>query len=276
MLSQYVKKIVFSPMRFIEYTDELTHQTSVSDALESTSVSLNSRAISLGKHIVAYKKYILGQKYFSRAFAKLSRVEILDLGYWTQIACKRLFDEFGPQIGKGSVTLNCEYTMLVLFQALSASKIKIRTFKLGQSDDFHLSAHVQSKEKWQQIRRPFWQIQQITWEAFTRTFCKPDKFGCSEVLSKLRELKLELELHNFDFRSEDITNVDRISEAICEMIRSSPLIESVIIGKVANFMFTDAPKPLFKDFFPAFPPHHLHNLTIGCCESTCGWVFLQS
>ena len=95
--------------------------------------------------------------------------------------------------------------------------------------------------------------------------CKPDKFGCSEVLSELREL--ELELHDFDFRSEDITHVDRISEAICEMIRCSPLVESVIIGKVANFMFTDAPKPLFKDFFPAFPPHRLHNLTSGCCES---------
>ena len=91
MLSQYVKKIVFSPMRLIEYTDESTHQTSVSDALESTPVSLNSRAISLGKHIVAYTKYILGQKYLasdsldveilSRAFAKLSRVEILDLDY---------------------------------------------------------------------------------------------------------------------------------------------------------------------------------------------------
>ena len=86
------------------------------------------------------------------------------------------------------------------------------------------------------------------------------------MLSELREL--ELELHDFDFRSEDITNVDRISEAICELIRSSPLVESVIIGKVANFMFTDAPKPLFKDFSPAFPPHRLNNLTIGCCEST--------
>lgn len=71
------------------------------------------------------------------------------------------------------------------------------------------------------------------------------------MLSELREL--ELELHDFDFRSEDITHVDRISEAICEMIRSSPLVESIIIGKVANFMFTDAPKPLFKKIFPSFP-----------------------
>lgn len=85
------------------------------------------------------------------------------------------------------------------------------------------------------------------------------------MLSELREL--ELELHDFDFRSEDITHVDRISEAICEMIRSSPLVESIILGKVAQFMFTDAPKPLFQKNFPAFPPHRLHNLTSGCCES---------
>ena len=53
LLSQYVKKIAFSPMRFFEYTDESTLQTSASDALESAPVSLNSRAISIGKHIVA-------------------------------------------------------------------------------------------------------------------------------------------------------------------------------------------------------------------------------
>lgn len=52
ILSQYVEKVVFSPLRFVEYKDEAAYQASVRDAMEYQPESLSGHALKLGRHIV--------------------------------------------------------------------------------------------------------------------------------------------------------------------------------------------------------------------------------
>lgn len=51
VLSQYVKKVVLSPLRFLEYEDDAGYQASISDAMEYRPASLSDHALSIGKHM---------------------------------------------------------------------------------------------------------------------------------------------------------------------------------------------------------------------------------
>jgi hypothetical protein len=267
LLAGYVRKIVFSPLRFIEWREESALRASVRDALEYSPLSQNAHAISLGKYIASYKKYVWLQRYLaseslavkmlSRVFAKLPRFEILDVDSWSSIASKRLFSDFGDHKGIAICTSDCEDTMLILFRALSSSSTRIKSFKLGHSEDF-------SDKDLHRNHRPLNDSNNSNSGALIRTFREPDKLGCREVLSDLRNL----EITDFDSPIRvSLATRDKVSRAIREIIRYSFKMESIVIGGLEFDDFTDTPKPFFNDFVAPYDISHLNTLKLGLCQS---------
>lgn len=265
LLAGYVRKIVFSPLRFIEWKDESALRASVRDALEYSPLSQNPHAISLGKYIASYRKYFWLQRYLaseflaakmlSRAFAKLPRLEILDVDSWSSIAMKRLFEDFGDH--KGIAICTCEDTMSIIFRALSSSSTRITSFKLGHSEDFS------DKDLHPNHRRLKGSNNSIS-GALIRTFREPDNLGCREVLSDLRHL----EITDFDSPIKvSLATRDKVSRAIREIFKYSFKMESIVIGGLEFDDFTDTPKPFFNDFVTPYDISHLNTLKLGLCQS---------
>ncbi|KAL2039480.1 hypothetical protein N7G274_007752 [Stereocaulon virgatum] len=267
LLAGYVRKVVFSPLRFIERRDESALRALVRDALEYSPMSQNAHAISLGKYMASYKRYIELQRYLaseslavkilSRAFAKLPQFEILDVDAWSSIASKRLFEDFGDHKGIAICTSDSEDTMSILFRALSSSSTRIKSFKLGHSEDF-------SENDLHPNHRPLNDSNKSNLGALIRTFREPDKLRCREVLSDLRNL----EITDFDSPIRvSLATRDMVSRAIREIIRYSFKMESIVIGGLEFDDFADTPKPFFNDFVTPYDISHLNTLKLGLCQS---------
>ena len=149
-LSRYPKRIFFSPLRFIDYCDDVPCKWKAERWLNTHNASLRNHSLLLAKYMSTYRSYIEAQrslsfngldvKLLSKAFSQLPRLETLYFDYWdTTIGAAELRHAFGEFKAQGLLTCDSTYTLPAVVQALAASSIKIRAFRLGDDMDSYSS-----------------------------------------------------------------------------------------------------------------------------------------
>ena len=149
-LSRYPKKIFFSPLRFIDYCDDVPCKWKAERWLKTQNASLRNGSSFLAQCLSAYRSYIKAQrslslngldvKILSKAFSHLPRLETLYFDYWdTTIGAAELRHAFGEFKAQGLLTCNSMYTLPAVVKALATSSIKIRAFKLGDDVESYSS-----------------------------------------------------------------------------------------------------------------------------------------
>lgn len=142
--SQYVTKLLFSPLRFVKFKDPFSYQSSVRNRLERDTFSHNIFSLSFGKHVTAYKSYVEAQDYLSkksqdtkiltRALRRLPRVKNLAVVFKNEIiGAREIMSAFGLLNGN-EITLDSEYTLQVLIEALSKSERQLDIFSLVSNE----------------------------------------------------------------------------------------------------------------------------------------------
>ena len=124
---------MFSPLRFVKWKDPFTYQTSVRSRFERDTFSHNTFSLSFGKHVAAYKGYVEAQDYLSkksqdtkiliRALRHLPRLKNVTVVFQNSIiGAREIMSAFGLLNGN-EVTLDSEYTLPVLIEALGESDL---------------------------------------------------------------------------------------------------------------------------------------------------------
>ena len=285
-LSQYVKEIVFSPLRFIEHEDRSLYQAELRNDLEHESGSLSSRTLYLGHllatyelrlehHMAAYDHFEAGQchlaansldvKLLSYAFGKLPHLRTLVVDHLSNIAAIRLYNAFG---GYGSmpyvVTCSGEYGLPVLFKALANSRVAISTFRIGPS---HALDPTWSDSTWSdpdEMRRvlfksprpfPVLNAEETICQALRKTFRSSNKNTYGETLRDLRVLEVsETRLENLG----DGTIIDKYIDAIGTIISWGSHIESIAVPQFGIYDFDADDKSLMMS--KLFQTEHLKKL----------------
>ena len=285
-LSQHVKEIVFSPLRFIEHEDRSLYQAEVRNALEHEFIPLSSHTLylehlpapyqlQLEHHMAAYDHFRAGQchlaanssdvKLLSHAFGKLPHFKTLVVDHFSNIAAIRLYNVFG---GYGSkpcfVTCDGEYGLPVIFKALANARVAISTFRIGPS---HALDSTWSESTWSdpdEMRgvlfkspRPFPVLyaEAPICQALWKTFRSFNKNAYSETLRDLRVLEVsETRLENLGSG----TNVDKYIDAIGTIISWGSNIESIAVPQFGIYDFAADDKPLMMSRL--FQTEHLKKL----------------
>lgn len=159
-LSQYPKEIFFSPLRFVEYENDLLYRDKVKDFLRQQHISASMRALTLAKHMSAYRSYIEKQRLLSsnvldftilsKALSQLPHLQALqvDLSDFT-IRAAELIHAFGVFKAKDLLAIDCRHTLHIVVKTLAASGIKIRVFELGADfDHLYRSISLSTKDYW--------------------------------------------------------------------------------------------------------------------------------
>ena len=143
-LSQYPRRIFFSPLRFIDYQNDEQYKDRIVNLLErqEVRVSRNVGALIQARHMSAYRSYIQAQRLLtldgldvtilSSAFAQLPRLETIHVTLCPDaIGYDELVYAFGEWDPLDLLYYDCRQTLFVLVQALAASPTKLKVFKLG-------------------------------------------------------------------------------------------------------------------------------------------------
>lgn len=135
---------IISPLRIKEQRSVAEYEESVRELLDFQETSLSSYELSVGQHMAAYKSYLEEQRFLqvnsldvkilSRALNGFSDLEDLCIDYTDDhIGVQELMKAFGVMRGGDILTYNCEYTLPVIFRALSASKAEIKSLRFGNA-----------------------------------------------------------------------------------------------------------------------------------------------
>lgn len=131
---------MFSPLRFVKFRDPSSYQGPVRRRLERDTFSHNLFSLSFGKHVAAYKSYVEAQDYLSkksqdakillRALRHLPRLKDVTVVFRNEIiGAREIMSTFGLLNGS-EITLDSEYTLPLLMEALSEAGRKLDIFKL--------------------------------------------------------------------------------------------------------------------------------------------------
>ena len=211
-LSQYPKKIIFSPLRIIDYENDGLYEDKVKDMLEYQPASVSMRALTLAKHMSAYRSCIEMQRplssngldvtILSRAFSQLPHLRILHVDVSdTRIGSAELIHAFGTFEAEDLLTYDCIHVLPVLIKALAASAIKIKVFKLGCDEGYSYSSISDMVGNYSTAAsrvRPYPSSllpyiscpARITSRALSETFCAENMHFCKDALRSMRELKV--------------------------------------------------------------------------------------
>ena len=283
-LSQYVKEVVFSPLRFLEHKDRSLYQAGVCDALEYQSASLSSHILRLGQHMAAYDSYRAGQRYLaanssdvkvlSHAFGKLPRFKYLVVDYYSVIAAHRLYKAFGGYESKPElVAWIGEYGLPVLFKALANSKVAISTFKIGHSEalDSIWSDPDTTRDRFKSIRSsPVLHAERTISRALCKTFDRSDDDGFRVTL---RELRI-FEVSEIELDSLTQFDIDRIIVGIGTILRWGSHIESIAIPQFGVYAPDDVPMPSMVGLFPTYGLKKLQKLKLEGFTTTLSYFTL--
>ena len=250
-LSTYVKTIAFSPFRFMEPEDHKICDRQLRDTLEFQPGSSSSHINHLEKHMAGYD--IAGQRYLasgsldvkilSQALSKLPRFKSLILDYEFHGRTLRLYQVFGGRGGNpGMVTMDGDYSLPVLFTALSNAKVAITALTIRDSSEGSFCSNDSS------IRLPGFEEGNIpptaSYEAVAKalgeTFYPPHNHVCRAALRELRQFEV------------DIGNEDDVEDPFCyaaeyngefsnimrDILKWSPQLESIRIAQTTeNFLW---------------------------------------
>ena len=283
-LSQYVKEIVFSPLRFLEHEDRSSYEAGVRDALEYQSASLSSHILRLGNHMAAYDSFSAGQQYLaansvdvkvlSHAFGKLRQFKTLVVDYSSKIAAIRLYEAFGGYESKPDlVACDGAYGLPVLFKALVYSKVAISTFRIGRSRalDSTWSDPDTKRDRFKSLRSsPVLVAKRTISLALRKTFDPPNDNGFKETLRDLRVFEVsEIEL-------EDPNRLDfnYLITGMCTILSWGSHIESIAVPQFGGYAFDDAQIPWMIDLFRTARFKKLQKLKLESFKTTLQYFIL--
>lgn len=296
-LSQYVKEIVFSPLRFIEHEDRSLYQAEVRSALEYESASLSSHILylehllstyelQLENHMAGYDSFIAGQRHLaanssdvkllSHAFGKLPHFKSLVVDYFSNIAAIRLYKIFGGnELMPRFVTCGGEYGLPVLLKALANSGVAISTFKIGPSQalDYTWSDQWFDPETMRdrfRAPRPFpvLEPEETISRALWKTFRPSNKNAYSETLRDLRVLEVSEKRLEYLKRKY----VDRIIHGIGTIISWGSHIESIAVPQFGVYGFDDSETPLMNNLFQTDHLQKLQKLKLESFNTTLWYL----
>ena len=245
--SQYVTKLVFSPLRFVKFKDPFPYQSSVRNRLERDTFSHNVFSLSFGKHIAAYKSYVEAQDYLSkksqdtkiltRALRRLPGLKDVTVVFENEkIGAREIMSAFGLLNGN-EVTLDSEYTLPVLIEALSESERQLSVFNLVSVESTPFELYCMSRRRFNDKHEPrFKYVSEspvnVTTTAIGNAFCG----GSIEMRQKVIRLMRELRVFTMSgLRTDRIDNIpfDRWSRSLEPIVAfASGLEELDITAKV--------------------------------------------
>ena len=250
-LSTYVKTIAFSPLRIIELEDHKICDRQVRDTLEFQPGSSSSHINHLKQHMAVYD--IAGQRYLasgsldvkilSQALSKLPKFKSLILDYELHGRTLRLYQVFGGRGGgPDMVTMDGDYSLPVLFTALSNAKVAITSLTIrdswqesfcGNDSSIRLSgSEVGTISPTASYR--------VVAKALGETFYPPHNHVCIAALGELRQFEVDIgnedDVENpFCYATE---NNREFSNIMRDMLKWSPQLESIRIAQTTqNFLW---------------------------------------
>ena len=288
-LSQCVKEIVFSPLRFIEHEDRSLYQAEMRDALEHRSASLSSQILhlehylsspklQLEHHMAAYDCFRAGQSYLaansldvkvlSHAFGKLPHFKSLVVDYFSNIAAIRLYKIFGDYESKPYfVACDGEYGLPVLFKALANSGVAISTFRIGPSQalDSTWADPDPMRDRITSLRPiPVLEDKRRNSLALRKTFRRRNKNAYSETLRELRVL----EVSETRLETPELEAVESIINGIATIISWGSHIESIAVSQFGVYTFDDPETPLMSNLFQKDHLKKLQKLKVESLNTT--------
>ena len=238
--SQYVTKLVFSPLRFVKWKDPYSYQRLVRDRLEEDTFSHNLFSLSFGKYVTAYEGYIKAQDYLSkksqdikillRALRHLPRLTDVTVVFRNEIiGAREIMSAFGVLNGN-ELTLDSEYTLPVLIEALSGSERKLNTFKIiPDQDPPPLELYDMSRREFNHNHEPrFRYITEgpaiITTRALWNAFCG-DHGSMRKKAIKLMSGLRELDVSGVDIDANNPSGLLQLNFALQPLVAFSDRLE---------------------------------------------------
>lgn len=233
--SQYVTKLVFSPLRFVKFKDPFSYQSSVRNRLERDTFSHNVLSLSFGKHIAAYKSYVEAQDYLSkksqdikiltRALRCLPRLKNLSVVFKNEtIGAREIMSAFRLLNGN-EITLDSEYTLPVLIAALSVSERQLDMFSLLSHESRAFALYSESRADFNDKHEPRFQYVSesplnVTATAFENAFSGDDREARQKVMHLMRNLR------GFTMSGLKIDSIDNIAALESWSCSLEPIIAS--------------------------------------------------
>ncbi len=277
-LSQHVKEIVFSPLRFIDYGTAEQYRDQIRNLAGHQSRE-DIQALNSAAHTTAYERYIEEQRRLSsqgidskilfngmRRLPQLSSITVDFLNF--NIGCSELTSALGTLKAGLLLTYDCEHLLPLLFGAMIASKANIKTFKLGEHDEFRhdssqgldtkrsLLESLDSTQTSERIRP-----RTMSSEALFNTVYLADEPHGRKALSNLRTLEISSVETNFDHGGE----LGETMTAIRQLIRLSPNLEKVTLGEISDKVLGGMPS--LTGVFGTSKLHSLQKLDMYNYES---------
>lgn len=273
-LSQYVKEVVFSPLRFVDYGSADQYLEEVRNLASHGSSWEDFQALLSASHIAAYKSYIKTQRHLSsqgidskilidgmKRLPQLSSITVDLLNF--NVGCQELMSEFGTLKAGLLLTYDCEHLLPLVFGAMVASRATITTFKLGEHEEVRHNPEqrhgtrcslLESLDTAQTVERH--RPRTISSEALLNTFYLADEPNGRETLSQLRTLEISSIETNLDHGGE----LDEAMTAIHQIIRLSPDLEKLTLGEINDKM--SGARPSLTDVFGSITLQRLQKLDI--------------
>lgn len=241
--SRYVKKIVISPLRLIDYHDAPIYQD-------------KARAWLAAERDLTANKMDL--KLLIRTLAAFRELDTINLDYRSSIGAAQLFRTFGEVDMKDLLTCDCEYVLPLLFQALHASGTTFRTFQLGLREEVNGKSRKLPTE-------PF--PCGISTTALTQTFNAPNIIGSDQAVSGLRELDIRYIVFDTNPRQRRVEESDfeAANAAIHNLIAFAPLLEQISLG---GFRYDRRDKLCFSTIFDGLVLERLNILRLGSVKTS--------
>lgn len=248
-LSQYVKEIVFSPLRFIDHGSAQQYRD------QARNLASHQSSLTSVEHVAAYETYINAQRRLSsqgidskiliEGMKRLPQLSTITLDFLNfNIGCSELMSAFGTLKSGLSLTYDCEHLLPLIFGAMVASKAKIKTFKLGEHEEFRRDSLqgfdtecslLESLDLAQVGERT--RPRTISSEALFNTFYLADEPMGRKTLGNLRALEISSIETNIDHGGE----LKETMMAIRQIIRLSPNLEKVTLGEISDKVSGEMP-----------------------------------
>ena len=234
---------MFSPLRFVKWKDPFPYQSSIRNRLERDTFSHNTFSLSFGKHVAAYEGYLKAQDYLSkksqdtkillRALRHLPRLtDVIVVSQNEIIGAREIMSAFGLLNGN-EVTLDSEYTLPVLIDALSESELKINKFRLVFDDSPPFELFCESRREFNDNHEPrFKYISErpanITIKAFWNAFRGDNNSRRQKVISLMSGLR-EFAMNGLKIESDDNLGFLQLSSAMEPVVAFAYSLEELSI-----------------------------------------------
>ena len=248
-LSTYVKTIAFSPLRFIDFEDHRLCDRQVHDTLEfqpgSSSSPINYMEQNMASHDIAGQRYLssgsLDVKILSQALSKLPKFKSLILDYEFHGWSLRLYQLFGGRGGRpGMVTMDGDYSLPVLFTALSNAKVAITALTIRDSSEGSFCSDDSSIRlpRSEEGNYPPTASYEAVANALAETFYPPHNHVCRAALRELRQFEVDIGNED-DVENPYAAEYNReFSDIMRDMLKWSLQLESITIAQTTqNFLW---------------------------------------